>query len=264
LLASKTIDVGVHQQVTIGGMTFNVDIIVSTIVVAAIVLGLAFAMKRRATDGVPGKLQLIFEMLTVDVVGSLAESSIGEKQFRRFVPLGITLFLVILFSNWMSLLPTALVPGVTHELLPPPTADINLPAAMALFVIVWVHIESFKARGTRGYFAHYREPFLLFIPLNIIEEITKPITLTLRLFGNVFAGGLMVLVITVLFPVYVVPPGELLWKPFDMFIGLIQAYVFMLLSMLYFGMAMTHDDFKHQEKEAAAAKALAEAAQTSN
>ena len=76
------------------------------------------------------------------------------------------------------------------------------------------------------------------LPINIIEEITKPITLTFRLFGNVFAGGLMVSVMVALLPGYIYPPFEFGWKLFDMFIGAIQAFIFALLTIIYFGMAL--------------------------
>ena len=104
-----------------------------------------------------------------------------------------------------------------------------------------MHAESFRARGFRGYFKHYRDPYLALAPINVIEEITKPVTLTFRLFGNVFSGVIMIAVMTTLLPIYAVPVAELIWKPFELFIGLIQAYIFMLLVM-YFGFATSHED----------------------
>jgi F-type H+-transporting ATPase subunit a len=83
---------------------------------------------------------------------------------------------------------------------------------------------------------------LALTPINIIEEITKPITLTFRLFGNLFSGGLMVAVIVTLLPIFVSPLGEIIWKPFDLFIGLIQAYIFMLLTVLYFAFATSNEE----------------------
>lgn len=245
LFAAGTIDVGKYPVAHPFGLTIDVNVVVSTLLAAGIFLWLGFAMRRRVTAGVPGKLQLMFEILVVDVVGELAESAIGKDRFRRFVPIGFTLFLFILICNWFSILPSSLHPGKTFEMLPPPTADVNLPLAMALFVIIWVHIESVRARGMRGYLKHYAQPYAALVPINIIEEITKPITLTFRLFGNMFSGALMVVVITVIFPIYATPI-ELVWKPFDLFIGVIQAYIFMLLTILYFGMAMSHDE-EHDE-----------------
>jgi F-type H+-transporting ATPase subunit a len=235
LYAAKTIEVGVHPEAHIFGLTIDTDIVTSTVLAALILLFLGFKMRSKVTDGVPGKLQLFWELL-VEQVNELADSAIGPKG-RRFVPIGVTLFLFILICNWIGFIPSALHPGVSAEILPAPTSDVNLCLAMALFVIVWVHIESFRARGFRGYFNHYRQPYLALTPINIIEEITKPITLTFRLFGNLFSGGLMIAVMVTLLPIFVSPLGEIIWKPFDLFIGLIQAYIFMLLTVLYFAFA---------------------------
>jgi F-type H+-transporting ATPase subunit a len=262
LWAAKKISVGVHPMLNLFGLKVDGDIVASTVLSALIFLALGFFVRRKATSGVPGKLQLIYEIIITDIVGSLAESAIGAK-YKRFVPIGVTLFLFILISNWLSLLPTALHPGSSAELLPPPTSDVNLPLAMALLVIVWVHIESFRARGVGGYFRHYKQPYAALAPINIIEEITKPITMTFRLFGNMFSGGLMVLVMTTLLPIYVVPVGEIIWKPFDLFIGAIQAYIFMLLTILYMGMAMSHDE-SHDEHHAPAPASAGLALETSH
>jgi F-type H+-transporting ATPase subunit a len=236
----KTISVGVHPEVHVFGLTIDTDIVTSTLLAAAILMFLGFRMRSKVTDGVPGKLQLFWELL-VEQVNELADSAIGPKG-RRFVPIGVTLFLFILICNWIGFIPSALHPGSSAEILPAPTGDVNLCLAMALFVIVWVHIESFRARGIRGYFRHYRQPYVALTPINIIEEITKPITLTFRLFGNLFSGGLMIAVMVTLLPIFVSPLGELVWKPFDLFIGLIQAYIFMLLTVLYFAFATSHEE----------------------
>ncbi len=240
LMASGNISVGVHPQVHVFGLTIDTDIVTSTLLAAAILLYMGFRVRAKVTDGVPGKLQLMWELL-VEQVNDLADSAIGPKG-RRFVPIAVTLFLFILICNWIGFIPSALHPGSSAEILPAPTSDVNLPLAMALFVIVWVHIESFRARGFRGYFRHYREPYLALTPINVIEEITKPITLTFRLFGNLFSGGLMIAVMVSLLPIFVSPLGELVWKPFDLFIGLIQAYIFMLLTVLYFAFATSHEE----------------------
>jgi len=240
LYAAKVIEVGVHPTAHFLGMTFDTDIITSTLLAFAIFMFLVFRMTAKVTDGVPGKLQVFWEMI-LGMVGDLAESAMGERG-KRFVPLGVTLFLFILISNWIGFLPSAMHPGSSGEILPAPTGDVNLPLAMALMVIVWVHVESVRARGLGGYFKHYAQPYAALAPINVIEEITKPITMTFRLFGNLFSGGLMIAVMTTLLPVYVIPFGEIIWKPFDALIGVIQAYIFMLLAVLYFGMATSHDE----------------------
>jgi F-type H+-transporting ATPase subunit a len=242
LYAAKNIAVGIHPEWHIFHLTIDYDIVTSTLLAAGIFLFLGFWMVKKATPGVPGKLQLIWEMITVDLVGDLAESAIGP-QGKKFVPVGVTLFMFILICNWLDFIPTALHPGVSGAILPAPTGDVNLPLAMVAYVIIWVHIESFRARGFKGYFKHYTKPFLGLTPINLIEEVTKPITMTFRLFGNIFSGGLFVVVLLALLPVYVTWPFEIVWKFFDTgLLGTIQAFIFMLLTILYFGFAMSHDE----------------------
>ena len=147
--------------------------------------------------------------------------------------------------------------GSTLDVLPAPTSDINLPLAMALYVIVMVHRAAIKNRGVGGYFKHYfAQPFpakLFFVNafMNVIEELVKPVTLTLRLFGNLFAGGLMLSLLAALV-VWKFGPGVIggvlsvpftvVWKLFDMAIGAIQAFIFALLTILYFDTAMAPDE----------------------
>jgi F-type H+-transporting ATPase subunit a len=240
LFAAKTISVGVHPELHILGLTIDYDIVLSTLLAAAIFCFLGFRMRAKATDGVPGKLQLIWEIL-VEQVSELADSAIGPEGYR-FVPLGVTLFLFILICNWLDFLPTSLRPGISGAIFPAPTSDVNLPLAMVAFVIIWVHVESFKARGFKGYFKHYTKPFFALTPINVIEEITKPITMTFRLFGNIFSGVLMISVIVTLIPPYLSWIGLAVWKPFDeLFIGAIQAFIFALLTIMYLGMGMSRD-----------------------
>ncbi|CAB4878402.1 unannotated protein [freshwater metagenome] len=245
------IEVGHHPFAHLFGLTIDIDIVASTLLAAAIVLGLFFAAAKKAqkNDGVPGKLQLSFEIL-IEQIGELAESAIGKKHYKRFMPLSLTLFLFILVCNWLGALPAIMVNihDAEYELLPPPTSDVNLPLAMAMVVIVWVNFESIRARGIGGYAAHFFQPFKALAPINLIEEIIKPVTMTFRLFGNMFSGLLMIMVMTTLLPIYALPFGELIWKPFDMGIGVIQAFIFMLLTILYFGMAMSHHDDEHADE----------------
>jgi F-type H+-transporting ATPase subunit a len=236
-LAAGKITVGDHIGATkVFGLTIDMDIVVATCIAGAIVLTMGLILARRASAENPGKLQIAWEAI-VEQVQDLADSAIGPEG-RRFVPLAVAIFLFILVCNWL-----ALIPSGHPEWLPPPTSDVNLPLAMALTVILLVHYNSIKARGIKGYVKHYFTPYAALFPINVIEEITKPITLTFRLFGNVFSGVLMVAVIVALLPVYVAPVGLLIWKPFDeLFIGAIQAFIFALLTIMYLGMGMSRDE----------------------
>jgi F-type H+-transporting ATPase subunit a len=238
LLATGNIEIGNHVSREFLGLNFELEIIWSTVIAGLIVIGLGLAMARRATSGVPGKLQLFFETV-VDQVNQLVESTVGPNA-TRIVPLAVVLFLFILTANWLEVIPST--PKGSIEYLPSPTNSVNLTFAMALVAIIVVHHASIRARGWRGYFRHYKEPFLVFLPINIIEEITKPVTLALRLFGNLFAGTLMLLLIAALLPVYTVPIADVAWKLFDMFIGFIQAFIFALLFIVYYGMATSKEE----------------------
>jgi F-type H+-transporting ATPase subunit a len=237
ILASGNITIGEHHGVVkIAGLTVDLDVVWTTLIAAAIVLLLAFLMVRKVTSGVPGKLQLFWETL-VEQVGDLADSAIGPRG-RPFVGLGVAVFFFILICNWLAFIPSG-DPGF----LAPPTGDVNLPLALALIVFVLVHVNSVKARGFKGYIKHYAQPYAALAPINIIEEITKPITMTFRLFGNIFSGVLMISVIVTLIPPYLSWIGLAVWKPFDeIFIGAIQAFIFGLLTIMYLGMGMSTDD----------------------
>jgi F-type H+-transporting ATPase subunit a len=223
-----TIEVGEHIEWHVFGVTLNGDTITSTLIAGAILLLLGFLMVRRLSVEKPGGIQLFFETVTSQVEERV-EESMGVKTAPFVVPLAFTLFMFILIANWLALIPT----GHHPEYAPPPASDVNLTYALALFVILAMHITGIRKKGVRGYYSHiFRKPRVL-IPLNIIEEIMKPITLALRLFGNIFSGVIMVSLIA-LFPAYILWAPEILWKLFDAFIGLIQAFIFGLLTILYF------------------------------
>jgi F-type H+-transporting ATPase subunit a len=238
MLASGNININNHVSRTLFGLSIELDIVWSTLIAGAIIVILGLLTARKASSGVPGKLQLFFETV-VDQVNQLVESTVGPAG-KRIVPLAVALFLFILTANWLEVIPSS--PRGGTEYLPSPTGNVNLTYALAVVVIVVVHVASIRARGIRGYVKHYFQPFPFFFPINVIEEVTKPITLALRLFGNLFAGTLMLLLIAALLPVYIVPFGDVLWKLFDMFIGLIQAFIFSLLTIVYYGMATSVDD----------------------
>jgi F-type H+-transporting ATPase subunit a len=240
------ITIGEHTTRTLGGLTFNLDTIISTLVAAAVVLLLGFLARRALTkdpdDHVPTKLQLLWETI-VSQVNTQVEDNLG-KVHPFVAPLAVSLFFFILFANWLEILPTELN-HQTH-LLPAPTADTNLTYALALVTIVSVWVYGIRQKGVKGYFKHFFEPFPVMFPLNLLEELIKPVTLALRLFGNIFAGGIMLALIT-LMPAYILWAPNLLWKGFDAAIGVIQAFIFALLTVLYFAMAGAGHGDEHDD-----------------
>jgi F-type H+-transporting ATPase subunit a len=235
--ASTDIKIGEHTTFSWLGMTFNSDTIWSTLIAGAVVIVFGLIIARGASVKHPSKPQLIWESL-VGWVTEQVESNLGRVN-PFVIPLAITLFAFILIANWLELIPT-------HDWLKSPTSDVNLTYALALLVIVGVHIYSVRQRGVKGYVHHYFEPYKALFPILLIEEIVKPFTLALRLFGNIFSGGIMLAIIGLL-PTWILWGPNGVWKLFDLFIGLIQAFIFALLTILYFGMAGdTHGDETHE------------------
>ncbi|HET9253903.1 MAG TPA: F0F1 ATP synthase subunit A [Pseudonocardiaceae bacterium] len=224
-----SVTVGEHPTWHVLGLTINADTVISTLIAAAIVLAFAFYLAAKATSGVPSRLQLVFETVTGQVERQV-ESNLGIRTAPFVVPLAITLFFFILISNWLAVLPHA-----WEEYVRPPTSDVNLTFALSFFVIILVWITGVRVRG-KHFFTHLAEPYPAMLPLNIIEELTRPITLSLRLFGNILAGTVMVSVLSLL-PAVVQWLPTSAWKLFDLFIGLLQALIFSLLTILYFGFA---------------------------
>ena len=239
VLAIPNIPVGDHVVRKIGGISFNLDTIWTTLIAGAIVIGLGLYVRAKGRSGVPSKIQLLWEFI-VESVQNQVESSLGP-QYRQVVPLAVTIFMLILAANWIEVLP-----GVYHDTdyLPAATADVNLTYALGILVIVLANAASIKRKGLRRYIAHYFRPPRVMFPMHIIEEVVKPFTLALRLFGNLFAGGIMIaLILAFTTPVAGVATGLLTvaWKLFDMFIGAIQAFIFALLTILYFEFAVSEE-----------------------
>ncbi len=259
IVQAADIKIGEHVEREFLGITFNMDTIWTMLIAGVVVVVLGFWARKqltRSTDShVPTKLQLTWEFV-INEVSSQVEDNLGRAH-RTVVMLAVAEFFFILVCNWLEMIPSE--PNEDWHFLPSPTADTNLTYAMAIVVIVAAWIYGIRTRGAKAYFSHFLQPFPFLLPLNIIEEITKPISLALRLFGNIFAGGILLALIGSLthWTVGALPVGgvlsvffAVLWKLFDMAIGLIQAFIFALLTVLYFGQAAGsgHDD--HDEQHA--------------
>jgi F-type H+-transporting ATPase subunit a len=174
-----TVEVGEHIEWHVFGLTLNGDTITSTLIAGAILIGLGLWVRFKVSIGKPSGLQLFFETVTEEVEARVDES-LGLKTAPFVVPLAMTLFLLILIANWLAIIPT----GHHPEYAPPPASDVNFTYALAVIVIGAMHITGIRKKGVRGYYGHiFRKPYLL-VPLNIVEEVMKPITLSLRLFGS--------------------------------------------------------------------------------
>ena len=228
-LLAEDIKVGQHPTISVFGLSINSDTLLATAIAGLILIGLGLYMRARISAGVPSKLQLAFETL-VNYVQEQVESAMGIRAAPFVVPLAVTLFAFILIANWVEVVPTM-------EHVPSPTSDINLTAAMAVLVVGWAHVTGFRKKGIAGYVKSFTGAPRWLIPFRGIEEVAKPLSLALRLFGNLFAGGLMIALIG-LFPSGILWAPTVIWKLFDMFIGVIQALIFSLLTIVYFSFAV--------------------------
>jgi F-type H+-transporting ATPase subunit a len=244
ILAEGKIEVGEHTTATWFGMTVNTDTILSTAIAAVIVIALAFFLRAKVTSSdVPSGVQLFFEAITIQMRDQI-ESTIGMRIAPFVLPLAVTIFVFILISNWLSVLPLQYTDaaGRNTELLSSAAADINYVLALAVFVFVCYHLAGIWRRGILGYPVKLLKGHVAFLaPINLVEETAKPISLSLRLFGNIFAGGILVALIA-LFPPYILWAPNAIWKAFDLFVGFIQAFIFALLTILYFAQSMEMEE----------------------
>ena len=223
----------------------STDSLVSSAIAILVTLVLMFVITSRMSPGVPGKVQVWVETFYGFVTGQ--QHHIDEDA-TFIVPLAMTIFFYILVANWIAFLP---LPEPLH----PATSDFNQTLAMGVIVFLVVEWYSLRVLGLKGFLRRFTKPFdvplparlTIFLLINIIEEFTKPLTLGLRLFGNIFGGLIMLWVLSFLVPLIPLPFGistgvsvvlVAAWKAFDVgFIGLIQAFIFAFLTIVYFEQA---------------------------
>jgi F-type H+-transporting ATPase subunit a len=260
LPAKVEIHPGEHPEGHFLGLTWNLDTIWVTVVAGLIVILLGFWARSQLTknteDYIPTKLQLVWETI-VTQVQTQVEENLGRVH-PYVVPLAVALFFFILIANWLEVIPTELNKHV--HLLPSPTADTNLTYAMGAIAMVSVWVYGIRQKGMKGYFKHYLEPYPILLPLELLQDLLKPVTLALRLFGNIFAGGIMIALIgslVSLAPAHITLGGlfavilSVVWKLFDtVFLGGLQAFIFALLTVLYFGMAGGGGHDEHDDSHA--------------
>lgn len=181
---------------------------------------------------IPSGMQNFMEY-ALEYIRDLAKTQIGEKEYRPWVPFIGTLFLFIFVSNWSgALIPWKLIKLPSGEL-GAPTADINTTVAFALLTSLAYFYAGISKSGL-GYFAHYVEPVPFMLPFKIIEDFTKPLSLSFRLFGNILADELVVGVLVLLVPLFVPLPVMVL----GLFTSAIQALIFATLAAAYIGEAL--------------------------
>lgn len=244
-----------------GFMTWNIDTIVISVLLGILMIVVGARVAGRATAGVPGGFQNFVESILEFVQGQVRDSFPGHNPL--IAPMALTIFVWVWLMNFMDLIPVDLLPLIAswfgiHYLKVVPTTDLNVPLAMALTVFALTIYYNIKVKGLVGYLKMFLfHPFGKFlVPVNVImtaiEEIAKPLSLGLRLFGNMFAGELVFLLIALLAGAAAIGAGLLIWFPLQVVLDLgwllfhilvitLQAFIFMVLTIVYLGMAHTSD-----------------------
>lgn len=217
-------EIGGHKLAHFAGLTFNLDTLEMTWLSMAVIIILSFLATRNLRL-IPGRWQNFLEMVITALLDQI-DNTMGPKG-RKLVPLIITLFLFLVVSNEMGL-----IPGLTS-----PTNDINTTLGLALMVLGLVHILGIINIGPVKYIKHFFEPYKVFVIINVLEELAKPITLSFRLFGNILAGEVLLIILGMLVP-YVIPTA---WLAFSVFVGVVQAFIFTMLSMSYLSNVVNKD-----------------------
>ena len=210
------------------GYEFEVgNTILITWIIMAVLIILSLLFTRGMSPTKPGKLQIIAELL-VETVTNICKDSIG-RHYKAYVPYIGTLLLYIGLANIIAVF--NFIPGV--EIFPP-TKDINVTASLALISILVVIYSGFRRKGFIGWAKSLADPMPLIIPFKLMEYGTKPLSLCLRLFGNVVAGFIIMELLLSFIPFVGAPFSAY----FDLFDGILQAYIFIYLTSIYIGEAV--------------------------
>lgn len=200
-------------------IALNLEVIVMTWIVffVLIVFGFFTTWKR---DLLPKPMQVLGELI-ISQLYELTEDALGREKSKTYAPLICALFMFLLLSNWIGIVP--------H--LEEPTKDLNTPLSLGLMGFVLAHYAGIKNKGLKEYCKEYFQPIFFMMPLNVIGELAKVISISFRLFGNIMGGSIIILVVSHLIYSIVLPP--FLNAFFGLFVGAIQAFVFTMLTLVY-------------------------------
>lgn len=217
------------------GLTFNLSNIFM-ITVSSVIVFIIAVLSTRSLAMKPTGMQNFLEWV-IDFVRGIINSTMDWKDGGRFHVLGLTLIMYIFISNMLGL-PFALV---FDDVLwwKSPTADPMITLTLAAMVVVLSHYYGVKLNGLKGYGKQFVSPMKFLFPLKIIEEFANTLTLGLRLYGNIFAGEILLsllaggLAMSGIIGLIVALPLTMVWQAFSIFVGTIQAYIFTMLTMVY-------------------------------
>jgi F-type H+-transporting ATPase subunit a len=221
------------------GLTFDVSIILTTSIAAFIVFIIIVLCTRKLKEGTPGKWQNFLEWM-LEQVENIMLSSIGSRDNLFILSFGVVLFLYLFIANIMGI-PFSFVAGEESFVWwKSPTADPHITMTMSIMMIFYIHLIDIRLHGIKKYLLSYIKPIKILLPINVLEQFSTALTLGLRLFGNIYAGEVLLAllagsIVSGLGSGLLAAVPMILWQAFCIFIGTIQAYLFVLLTMIYIG-----------------------------
>lgn len=229
-----------------GFWAINVDTMGWSLLLGLIFIGLFRKVAKTATSGVPGGLQNFIEVLVVFVDTNVKDTFHGQS--KLIAPLALTIFVWVFLMNFMDLIPVDLIPGLfgllgLHYMKVVPSTDPNITFGLSLTVFLLILFYSIKIKGIGGFVGELTlQPFgKWLLPFNLFLEgmglLVKPISLALRLFGNLYAGELVFILIAAFIPFYMQWALSVPWLLLHVLVITIQAFVFMMLTIVYLSMA---------------------------
>lgn len=240
----KTGEFGHHQ----GFWCFHLDTWLVSFVLGALFIFCFYRGAKKSTAGVPGGFQNLLELL-IEFVGKQVKDTCPSDEGYFLSSFALTIFVWVFLMNTMDIIPLDFVPyllgllGLPHLRLVP-TADLNMTAALGLTVFILIFIYMFKSKGLKGVLSEFLlHPFHhpLMMPVNlilkIVEEVAKPVSMSLRLFGNIYAGELIFILISGLLPWWTQWTLGLVWTVFHVLVIVLQAFIFMMLTIVYVSLA---------------------------
>lgn len=197
----------------------NKDTLIMTWIVMVVLILFALLASRQ-TKIIPNPLQSTAELM-IGTWADLVDDSLAIKESRKYFPLVCTTFLLVWFANLIGVIP----------FLSEPTADLNTTLSLGVLGFIVAHYTGIKYKGIKTYLKGYFDPIFFMMPLNLIGELAKIVSISFRLFGNIMGGSIIILVVSYLVYSLVLPP--FLYGFFGLFVGTVQAFVFAMLTLVY-------------------------------
>jgi F-type H+-transporting ATPase subunit a len=237
------------------GLTFDITVMIGTVITMVVVFLLLVA-GTRGRSMIPNGMQNIMEMV-LEFIQSVTRMMLEPRKAEKYLGFALTTFLFVLISNLLGVfvmvtsdvttpipslgLTEEALEGVHHEVswFKSPTSNINVTVALAFAIALYAHFAGFF-KSPKRYLSHYVQPYFWMLPLHIIDELAKPTTHAARLWANIFAGEVLILILSGGLA-YLTALPLVVWIGFSIFIGVIQAYIFTVLAMVYISQKVAED-----------------------